>query len=99
MPDWTPLRRRAYDQHCRLRALCPECVLPLLPADVLLHAAAEETGLTLQALPENDPLLAGAQAFLDRDSEVVWYAQGPEYSPARQRFACAHEFAHFWLHP
>ena len=89
MPDWTPLRRRADDRHCRLRALCPDCVLPLLPADVLLRAAAEETGMSLEALPANDPLLAGAQAYLDRDSEAVWFAWGPEYSPARQRFAQA----------
>ncbi|HLJ55655.1 MAG TPA: UvrD-helicase domain-containing protein, partial [Chthonomonadaceae bacterium] len=36
---------------------------------------------------------------LDRDSEMIWYAEVSALSSERQRFAQAHEFAHFWLHP
>src|SRR5438105_2736494 len=99
MADWAALRRRAFAQHLKLRELCGENGHPLIPSDALLKAAERDTGIAIQALPADDPLLAGAQAFLDRDSGMIWYGAGPSLSSERQRFAQAHEFAHFWLHP
>ena len=99
MPDWNTLRRRAYTQHQRLRVHLPPDAPLLLPADLLLEAAEKETGVDRRAVPRDDSLLAGAHAVLDRDFPGIWYASGPDTSPARQRFAQAHEFAHYWLHP
>lgn len=98
MPDWSGLRRRAYEQHRRLRARLPDGTSLLPPADLLLDAAAKETGLRRTALPPDDPLLSEAYAVLDREAGRVWYAHGRGISLARQRFAQAHEFGHFWLH-
>ncbi len=97
MPDWTALRNRARQWHDRLRAGCPPFDAPLPPADLLLAAAEAETGLARVGLSPGDPLLFGAQAVLDRDSECIWYAQ-EGVSPARQRFAQAHEFGHYREH-
>src|SRR4051812_44972498 len=98
MPDWSSLRRRANEQHRKLRERIDTSGNPLVHADVLLKAAEEATGFTIQSLPVGDPLLAGAQAFLDRDSEMIWFGVGGELPPERQRFAQAHEFAYLWLH-
>lgn len=98
MPDWSALRRRAYEQHLRLRDRIDAPENALVHADLLLGAAEETTGFAIQSLPAGDPLLAGAQAFLDRDSEMIWFGLGGDLSPERQRFAQAHEFAHLWLH-
>ena len=99
MPDWNALRRRAYIQHQRLRVHLPADAPLLPPADQLLEAAEKETGVDRRAVPRGDSLLAGAHAVLDRDFPGIWYAIGPNTNPARQRFAQAHEFAHYWLHP
>ena len=99
MADWSALRRRAYEQHLKLRADMNMREYSLIHADDLLKAAEAATGFVIQSLPQGDPLLAGSQAFLDRDSEMIWYAIGSGLSPERQRFAQAHEFAHLWLHP
>ena len=99
MANWAGLRQRARQQHLRLRELCRSHGHPLIPADALLKAAEIETGFGIQGLPAGDPLLSGAQAFLDRDSEMIWFASGGDLTPERQRFAQAHEFAHYWLHP
>jgi superfamily I DNA/RNA helicase/Zn-dependent peptidase ImmA (M78 family) len=99
MPDWTPLRRRARAHFERLRAHLPDDGLPLPTAEAILEAAAAETGLARQPLPPGDSLLAGAHAVLDRDMGCIWYAQDDTIPRTRQRFAQAHEFAHYWLHP
>ncbi len=98
MANWSALRARAYQLHLKLRGDANTRDRPILPADDLLKAAVEATGFLIQPLEEDDPLLAGAQAFLDRDSEMIWYAVSADLSPERQRFAQAHEFAHLWLH-
>lgn len=98
MPDWSALRRRANTEHQKLRERLSGASDRLIHADDLLKAAEESTGFLIQALPIGDPLLAGAQAFLDRDSEMIWYAAGGDLTSERQRFAQAHEFAHLWLH-
>jgi superfamily I DNA/RNA helicase/Zn-dependent peptidase ImmA (M78 family)/CRISPR/Cas system-associated exonuclease Cas4 (RecB family) len=98
MADWSALRARAYERHLKLRGHIDTKTQPIIHADALLEAAEEATGYAIQSLAEGDPLLAGAQAFLDRDSEMIWYAAGDGLSPERQRFAQAHEFAHLWLH-
>ncbi|HLK57313.1 MAG TPA: UvrD-helicase domain-containing protein, partial [Chthonomonadaceae bacterium] len=98
MPDWSALRRRAYQHHLRLRAQLsgdPE-ILP--PADQILDAAAAETGMRRTPVPPDDPLLSEAHAVLDREAARIFYARGRGVSAARQRLAQAHEFAHYWLH-
>lgn len=97
MPDWTPLRQRAYALHLRMRAHIPKTTALLLSAERLLAAAEQETGLARTPVGADDSLLAGAHAVLDRQLEAVWYSDAA--SPERQRFAQAHEFAHYWLHP
>lgn len=97
MPDWSALRQRARIHHARLRAVLPRENMPLPSAETLLAAAEAETGYQRIAVSKRDPLLAGAQAVLNRDMECIWFAhQSP---PPQQRFAQAHEFAHYWLHP
>ena len=94
MADWSALRLRAYERHLKLRTRAAASDLPLIYAGDLLAAAEADTGFAIQALPPGDPLLAGAQAFLDRDFEMIWYATPcGDLSPERQRFAQAHEFA------
>lgn len=99
MPNWKGIRRRAAEKHRELRALCPTTNHPLIPADTLLRAAQQQSGYIIQPLREGDPLLSGAQAMLDHESERIWFAQGASTSPQRDRFAQAHEFGHLWLHP
>ena len=99
MPDWSALRRRANAQHKALRPYLPAAAPLLPPAEMLLAAAEAASGVDRRGVPSNDILLAGAHAVLDRDFPSIWYAVGPDTSKARQRFAQAHEFAHFWLHP
>jgi superfamily I DNA/RNA helicase/Zn-dependent peptidase ImmA (M78 family) len=99
MPDWTALRRRARVQQQRLCALLPADTPPLPTADALLDAAESETGLSRVPVPPGDSLLAGAHAVLDREAETIWYAQEAGSAPEWQRFAQAHEFGHYWLHP
>ncbi len=99
MPDWTALRRRARAHHARLCGLLPEESAPLPTADALLAAAEADTGLARQPVPPDDSLLAGAHAVLDRDMGCIWYAEDRSVSLTWQRFAQAHEFGHYWLHP
>src|SRR5437016_4318223 len=99
MPDWTALRRRAREHHSRLLDFLPETPNILPTAEALLAAAESVTGVSRIAVSPGDSLLAGAQAVLDRDMFCIWYAEDKTVSAARQRFAQAHEFGHFWLHP
>lgn len=71
----------------------------LLTAERILALCAAATGVRRTPVPIDDPLLAGAHAVLDRDASRIWYASGHAISQERQRFAQAHEFAHYWLHP
>lgn len=99
MPDWNALRERARALHRRLAASLPDAARFLPPADALLDAAEEESGVSRFGLAAADPLLAGAHAVLDRDTPAIWFATGTATTASRQRFAQAHEYAHFWLHP
>src|SRR5579884_2817577 len=98
MPDWSALRRRAYQHHLRLRARLSGDTALLPPADRLLGAAEKETGIRRTPVPPDDPLLSEAHAVLDREAGRIFYARGRGVSAARQRLAQAHEFAHYWLH-
>jgi DNA helicase-2/ATP-dependent DNA helicase PcrA len=98
MPDWSALRRRAYTFHVRLRAQIPGEDL-LVPADILIRAAAKMTGVRIRPVASTDPLLAGAHAFLDRQINSIWYAANGSLPQAQLRLILAHEFGHYWLHP
>ncbi len=99
MFDTNVLRQRAREWHDRLRQIIPDDGASLPTAEQILTAAAKATGVERAALRPGDPLLAGAHAILNRDYPIVYYAQGAGVSAEQQRFAQAHEYAHYWLHP
>jgi hypothetical protein len=65
-------------------------------SEALIKAAEEYTGYRCEYLPPNDPLLAGANAMLDRDFEVIW--QRDDLPKSMQLADAAHEFGHLVLH-
>ncbi len=68
----------------------------LVPAAALLAAADAATGYARILLPPADLLLAGAQAVLDREAQMIWQSAG---QPTKaQHFDAAHEFGHLVLH-
>lgn len=102
MFDTNALRQRAREWHDRLRRTIPtdsNDAAPIATAEQMLMAAAKETGVERAPVRPGDTLLAGAHAVLNRDYPIVYYAQGAGVSAEQQRFAQAHEYAHYWLHP
>ena len=100
MSDWNAIRKIAQARHDEIRRACASDsdTSPLLSADQILKAAESLTDLDCVPVKQNDSLLSGAFALLDRANQsIVFAAEG--LSPERIRFIKAHEFAHFWLHP
>jgi DNA helicase-2/ATP-dependent DNA helicase PcrA len=64
-------------------------------AAALLDGATHLTGIARQAVPDNDPVLCGAEAVLDRSAPAIFYKKSVEAAEAN--FYQAHEFAHYWL--
>jgi ATP-dependent DNA helicase UvrD/PcrA len=64
-------------------------------ASALLDGATDLTGVGRQAVPDDDPVLCGAEAVLDRSAPAIFYKQSVEAAEAN--FYQAHEFAHHWL--
>jgi DNA helicase-2/ATP-dependent DNA helicase PcrA len=64
-------------------------------AAALLDGATGLTGVGRQAVPDDDPLLCGAEAVLDRSTPAIFYKQS--VGAADAAFYQAHEFAHYWL--
>lgn len=61
----------------------------------MLAATGQMTGIARYGLPANDPLLYGAHALLDRDTQIIWYnAEADEWLALYHQ---AHEFAHYFL--
>ena len=61
----------------------------------LLDGATGLTGVGRQAVPDDDPLLCGAEAVLDRSTPAIFYKQS--VGAAEAAFYQAHEFGHHWL--
>ena len=61
----------------------------------LLDGATGLTGVGRQAVPDDDPLLCGAEAVLDRSTPAIFYKQS--VGAAEAAFYQAHEFGHYWL--
>lgn len=61
----------------------------------LLDGATEITGIARQAVPDDDPVLCGAEAVLEKATPAIFYKKS--VSPAEAVFCQAHEFAHYWL--
>lgn len=64
-------------------------------AAALLQAATEITGIKRQAVPDDDPVLCGAEASLDRDVLAIFYKN--TVTKALAAFYQTHEFGHYWL--
>ena len=98
MADGATLRERVERIHEKLRDQIGAAETELLPADVWLDAAQEDSGLQVTPVAASDPLLSGAFAALDRDIEAIWY-DANNCLPLRRPAILAHEFGHFYLHP
>lgn len=61
----------------------------------LLDGATDLTGITRQAVPDDDPVLCGAEAVLVIATPAIFYRKS--VGPAEATFYQAHEFAHYWL--
>jgi superfamily I DNA/RNA helicase/Zn-dependent peptidase ImmA (M78 family) len=68
----------------------------LCSAQEILDSCDLRSGLDRIELPENDPLLAGSFAVLDRDAETIWLSSARK--KPWQFFDSAHEYGHFVLH-
>lgn len=66
-----------------------------LSAAALLDGATDLTGVARQAVPDDDPVLCGAEAVLDKSAPAIFYKQS--VGTADANFYQAHEFAHYWL--
>lgn len=64
-------------------------------AAALLDGATNLTGIARQAVPDDDPVLCGAEAVLDRSTPAIFYKKS--VGAAEANFYQAHEFAHYWL--
>lgn len=64
-------------------------------AGALLDGATDITGIGRQAVPDDDPVLCGAEAILDTSTPAIFYKKSVQ--PADAAFYQAHEFGHFWL--
>lgn len=67
----------------------------LKTAVALLGGATELTGIERQAVPDNDPVLCGAEAILEPSTPAIFYKNS--VAPAQAAFYQAHEFGHHWL--
>ena len=61
-------------------------------AAALLDGATHLTGIERQAVPEDDPLLCGAEAILEPSVPAIFYKKTVD--PAQAAFYQAHEFGH-----
>ncbi|MCA1373571.1 MULTISPECIES: ATP-dependent helicase [unclassified Bradyrhizobium] len=64
-------------------------------APELLAAARLETGLKVQKLPSDHPLLGGGDGALHRGSKAIYIAN--DLSADTAVYVEAHEFGHFWI--
>lgn len=92
MSHWIDLRKRAREQHAALvRAAGGKH-----SAQALLEAAESITGIQRVPCRAGDPILTGAEAFLDLDDGMIWFNQ--DVDPTMAVFYQMHEYGHFWLH-
>lgn len=61
----------------------------------LLDGATDLTGIARQAVPDDDRVLCGAEAILEKSTPAIFYKKS--VGPAEAIFYQAHEFAHYWL--
>ena len=64
-------------------------------AAALLDGTASITNVARQAVPDDDPVLYGAEAILDSSVDAIFFKQS--VSPEQAVFYQAHEFAHHFL--
>ena len=64
-------------------------------AAALLDGATAITDVPRQAVPDDDPILCGAEAFLDPWTPAIFFKES--VSPEQAVFYQAHEFAHYFL--
>ncbi len=61
----------------------------------LLDGATAITGIKRQSVPDDDPVLCGAEAILDTSVSAIFFKQG--VAPEQAVFYQAHEFGHHFL--
>lgn len=91
MSTWAEVRSQAQQRHLELAGPCDD----LVPAPLLLAAAADKTRIDRIARPPDDALLDGAEASYDQERSCIYYSNATE--PALADFHVAHEFAHHWM--
>lgn len=100
MGHWNDIRRQAQRKRVELIANGDQSgsAPARVRAEELLCLAEETTGIPRIPLPAGDPLLYGAEAWLNGDvgDEVIYYNQ--DAGTWQALFYQAHEFAHLWLH-
>ena len=91
MSIWSEIRKQARQRHDQFSQLGTD----MTPAENLLAAAGEGTGIQPQKLPANDALLDGADAIYHANHKCIYYSAATD--PVLARFHIAHEYAHYWL--
>ena len=95
MSAWVSIKAKAR----RVRHSADEKAGPGADLDAILAAALTAVEVEVEYVAPDDPLLAGGEARLDRESDdlpVVWVRN--DSPPAWRRFLLAHELAHALLH-
>ncbi len=64
-------------------------------ADALLQAVSELTDIHRQPVPDDDPVLCGAEAVFEPSTPAIYYKDS--VSPEQAAFYQAHEFGHHYL--
>ena len=82
------LARRRHDEACAASG-------GKLSASELLEGATTVTGIERAAVPDDDPLLCGAEAVFDASVSGIFYKKGVTAEQAA--FYQAHEFGHYFL--
>jgi ATP-dependent DNA helicase UvrD/PcrA len=90
MDSFGTVRALARDKHALLRAKAGGNT-----SAQLLEAARAETGMKVQKLPPDHPLLGGGDGALHRSSNAIYISNALNADSAA--YVEAHEFGHFWI--
>src|SRR6266478_7340673 len=90
MDSFGAVRALAREKHALVRAKAGGNT-----AAQLLATARTETGLTVQKLPPDHPLLSGGDGALHRASKAIYISNA--LPPDTAAYVEAHEFGHFWI--
>src|SRR5260370_41492220 len=92
MGHWEDIRHAAR----QMRAAVGGDLADAMAVDMVLAAAARQTGISWSPVPSGDPLLDGAEAVLGRGAATIW--DNHDLAPALRRIALAHGYGPPWVH-